>query len=56
MCWARFKIGQHPAVVRLYAALKSWKQGLGLLQRLGCLLNAYPHKPVSLDFPPGDLL
>lgn len=47
---------QHPAVVRLYGALKTWKQGLRLFQRLGTLLNAYPHKPVSLDFPPGDLL
>ena len=46
---------QHPTVVRLYAALKSWKQGLGLFQRLECLLNAYPHKPVGLAFTPGDL-
>jgi hypothetical protein len=46
---------QHPAVVRLYATLKTWKQRPGLFQRLGCLLNAYPHKPVRLDFPPGDL-
>lgn len=46
---------QHPAVVRLYAALKTWKQGLGLFQRLGCLLNMYPNKMVRLDFPPGDL-
>jgi hypothetical protein len=46
---------RHPSVARLQAALKTWKKGLGLLQRLGCAVNAYPQKPVTVDFPPGDL-
>ncbi len=46
---------QHPAVLKLQVALKTWKKGLGLFQRLACLLSAYPHKPVTLDFPPGNL-
>jgi hypothetical protein len=46
---------KHPAVVRLKLVVKRWKKSLGLLRAALLLLGAYPDKPVSFDFAPGDL-
>lgn len=45
----------HPAVLRLKAALSKWQKGLSLPARVLCLLRVYPHRPVELDQPVGDL-
>lgn len=45
----------HPAVGRLRGAIERWKQTLTFWQRLAWTFGGQPDKPVSLDFPPGDL-
>lgn len=45
----------HPSVVRLRAAIAAWKRTLSPIQRLRCALLGEAPKPVSLDFPPGEL-
>lgn len=47
--------GQHPAVARLKAAMRNWFKSLSLFQRLLSKVRIYSRKPVSIDFPPGDL-
>jgi len=46
---------QHPAVVRIRSAMKTWEKGLNLLQRLLFKAGIYPGKAIPIDFAPGDL-
>lgn len=43
----------HPAAVRLKAAVDAWFKKLSLLQRLNYWLGGQPSVPVQLDFPAG---
>ena len=52
---AQIEDKQHPAVVKLRSAIKQWKKSLGLFRRLLVPVGIYPDRPVTMDFPPGDL-
>lgn len=52
---AQVKEEEHPAVGRLRSAIRHWKEGLTLWQKISWYLGAQPDRPVMLDFPPGDL-
>jgi hypothetical protein len=48
---------QHPYVQKLRAAIYHWRRSLGWWQRLAFdWYGAEPDQPVTLDFPPGELL
>ncbi|HUU82801.1 MAG TPA: hypothetical protein VM243_04775 [Phycisphaerae bacterium] len=48
---------QNPYVQKLRAAIDRWRRSLGWWKRLAFdLYGAEPDKPVSLDFPPGELM
>jgi hypothetical protein len=46
---------QHPAVVRIRNAIKTWEKGLNIFQRLLSKAGIYPKKAIPLDFVPGDI-
>jgi len=46
--------GAYTAVC-LQTAVRRWWKGLSLWQRLRWCLGGTPHRPVKLDFPPGDV-
>jgi hypothetical protein len=45
----------HPGAQRLRAAVQRWKQDLTLWQKIQWYTGGQPARPVTLDFPPGDL-
>lgn len=45
----------HPAVGRLKAAFRQWKDGLTFWQRMNWYMGGQPAHAVDLSFPPGDL-
>ena len=45
----------HPAAARLRGAIRGWKEGLSFWQKINWWMGGQPHKPVALDFEPGDL-
>jgi hypothetical protein len=47
---------KHPSVLKLRQAVTQWRRSLTFLQRLNWWLGVTPDKPVTLDFPPGELL
>lgn len=46
----------HPSVARLRAAIAAWRRTLGVFERLRCALLGEAPRPVTLDFPPGEVL
>lgn len=46
---------EHPAVQRLQAAIRKWKSGFSLWQKIGWYWGNTPPEPIELDFPPGDI-
>jgi hypothetical protein len=44
-----------PCVERLKSAIGRWKEGLTFWQKVNWCLGGQPERPVTLDFPPGDL-
>ena len=46
---------EHPAVQRLGAALGRWRAGLSFWEKVRWYLGGEVGRPVTLDFPPGDL-
>jgi|GEM_PF-1468347 len=45
----------HPAVVRLRAAMADWKRSLSSWQKFLFWIGQEPNHPVALSFPPGEL-
>jgi hypothetical protein len=46
---------EHPAVQRLRAAVQRWKQSLSLWHKLQWYLGDPPQRPVTLEFPLGEV-
>src|SRR5262249_577514 len=46
---------QCPAVGRLREAVRRWERNLTFWQRVNWWLGGEPDRPLTLDFPPGDL-
>jgi hypothetical protein len=45
----------NPAVAKLRASIRRWRDGLTFWQRLNWWMGGQPERPVALDYPPGDL-
>jgi len=45
----------NPAVQRLRGAIRRWKEGLSLWQRICWFWGDTPSGPIELDFPPGEI-
>lgn len=45
----------HPSVQRLRGALRRWRSGLSLWEKIQWFLGGQPARRVELDFPPGEL-
>jgi len=52
---SEIKQEEHPAVARLRAAIRRWKEGLSFWQKINWYMGGQPAHPVVLDFPRGDL-
>jgi hypothetical protein len=45
----------NPAVTRLRASIRRWRDGLTFWERLNWWMGGQPERPVALAFAPGDL-
>jgi hypothetical protein len=52
---AELREEEHPAIEKLRAAIRRWKESLTLWQRITWYMGGQPNRPLVLDFPLGDL-
>jgi hypothetical protein len=46
---------EHPQAAKLKGAVRQWIKGLNFIEKCCYHIGLYPNKPVTIDFPPGEL-
>lgn len=45
----------HPEILKLKEAIRRWVKSLNFIEKCCYCIGLYPNKPVTIDFPPGEI-
>jgi len=46
---------EHPQITKLKDAIRRWVKSLNFIEKCCYYIGLYPNKPVTIDFPPGEV-